>query len=108
MTFCTHKYDFYIALIPIIFPILFGFNQMVINHWIAFYLCKHIIVDHSNLKDIGNFYNKHHKMKQCNYSDSILDSYYDSLITNTNTKITNEQKKKILISSNHYLNAIKE
>lgn len=119
MTYYTHKYDFYLALIPLIFPIIFGFNQMVINHWIILYLCKHIIIDHSNIKNIGEFYSKHHKLKYKNFSDNVLDKYYNTLITklkpenlNNTNKIEKVERNKTLqnttYSQNHYLKAIHE
>jgi sterol desaturase/sphingolipid hydroxylase (fatty acid hydroxylase superfamily) len=81
--------DFYLSMIVIIFPTLFRFNPIVVNWWIFFIVYKHVILDHSNMFELGKHYNIHHNNNVCNYGIHFIDELYETC----ETKLMERAKK---------------
>ena len=89
MSYYGSSYDFSLTMIVIIFPSLFRFNPKVVIWWIFMIVYKHVILDHSNIIELGKHYNIHNNNLGCNFGIYFLDELYDTC----ETKLIEEHKK---------------
>ena len=81
--------DFSLTMIVIIFPTLFRFNPKVVIWWIFMIVYKHVILDHSNIIELGKHYNIHNNNLGCNFGIYFLDELYETC----ETKLIEAHKK---------------
>jgi sterol desaturase/sphingolipid hydroxylase (fatty acid hydroxylase superfamily) len=105
MTYYMNDYDFYISLIPVLFPVLFRFNPTIVNLWICMYMYKEIFIDHCNISDFGTGYYIHHNIENNNYGLTIIDNWFNTLNTNLDSIVkkndSNSNIKKLPPTNNY-------
>jgi len=97
MTYYMNDYDFYISLIPVLFPVLFRFNPTIVNLWICMYMYKEIFIDHCNISDFGTGYYIHHNIENNNYGLTIIDNWFNTLNTNLDSIVKKNDSNSNII-----------
>jgi len=81
MAYYGSPHDLCLTMISIIFPTLFRFNPLIVQWWIFICVYKHVILDHSNIFELGIHYNIHDTNKVCNYGIYFIDELYETCET---------------------------